>query len=166
MTGSADASEERHGASFRAVLSPHRSLPPLGFVLVMGAIAASSFIAGLWFALAGAWPVLAFFGLDVLLVYVAFRANYRSGRAMEIVEISRHRLTLTRLDPDGREHERAEFDPYWVRIGLTDLPDGRNQLSLASHGRRVLLGHFLTDEERETLATAMREAIRSVGARR
>ena len=37
--------------------------------------------------LTGAWPVMGFFGLDVLLVYVAFKLNYRSGRLYETVEL-------------------------------------------------------------------------------
>ena len=31
------------------------------------------------FLLLGAWPVFGFFGLDVLLLYLAFRANYRAA---------------------------------------------------------------------------------------
>ena len=38
-----------------------------------------SFVSGMIFVLLGAWPVFGFFGLDVLLVYLAFRANYRAG---------------------------------------------------------------------------------------
>ncbi|HKK29208.1 MAG TPA: DUF2244 domain-containing protein, partial [Alphaproteobacteria bacterium] len=49
-----------------AVLSPHRSLAPRGFLILMGAVAAVSFATGLLFASMGAWPILGFFGLDVL----------------------------------------------------------------------------------------------------
>ena len=31
----------------------------------------------------GAWPVFGFFGLDVLLIYWAFRLNFRAPRATE-----------------------------------------------------------------------------------
>ena len=43
----------------------------------MVAIGAVSFVAGVVFLLMGAWPVFGFFGLDVLLLYWAFRLNYR-----------------------------------------------------------------------------------------
>jgi uncharacterized membrane protein len=39
-------------------------------MLLLGAV---SFGVGLGFVLRGAWPVTPFFGLDVLLVYIAFR---------------------------------------------------------------------------------------------
>ena len=68
--------------AFRALLTPHRSLGPTGFLVLMAALAGISFVTGLVFYLAGAWPVMGFFGLDVALVYLAFRLNYRSGAAL------------------------------------------------------------------------------------
>ena len=38
--------------------------------------------------LAGAWPVIGFFGLDVALIYLAFKLNYRSGRLYETIELT------------------------------------------------------------------------------
>ena len=58
---------------FSATITPHRSLGRKGFIIVMCAIGGISFIAGLVFLIAGAWPVMGFFGLDVLLVYWAFQ---------------------------------------------------------------------------------------------
>ena len=72
---------------FDAVLYPHRSLSPAGFWLIMGAISLVSFTAGIAFLLKGAWPILGFFGLDVLLMYVAFKASYRSGRLHETIRM-------------------------------------------------------------------------------
>ena len=66
---------------FSAVLTPHRSLSATGFVIVMALVGGVSFAAGIAFLLMGAWPVFGFFGLDVLLIYLAFRANYRAGTA-------------------------------------------------------------------------------------
>ena len=61
--------------TFRAVLHPHRSLGPRGFLILMLAIGGISFVTGMVFLSMGAWPVFGFFGLDVLLVYVAFKLN-------------------------------------------------------------------------------------------
>ena len=49
----------------------------------MGLIGLVSFAAGAMFFVVGAWPVVGFLGLDLLLIYLAFRASYRSGRAYE-----------------------------------------------------------------------------------
>jgi uncharacterized membrane protein len=68
---------------FSAVLTPHRSLGRTGFVVLMCLIGGISFVAGLVFFIAGAWPVMGFFWLDVLLVYIAFKVSYRSAAAYE-----------------------------------------------------------------------------------
>src|SRR4029077_19840909 len=73
---------------FSAVLTPHRSLGPTGFLIFMAVLGGMSFVSGMVFLIAGAWPVFGFFGLDVLLVYWAFRANYRSARAYEVVTVT------------------------------------------------------------------------------
>ncbi len=64
---------------FHAVLRPNRSLGRTGFALVMALLAGASVLVGTMFLLMDAWPVFGFFGLDVVLVYLAFRMSYRSG---------------------------------------------------------------------------------------
>jgi len=88
---------------FGAELVPHRSLPPQGFLLLMTTIGVISFGAGIAFYLAGAWPVVGFLGLDVLLIYLAFRINYRRGDLREILELTRDDLLVRRIDHRGRE---------------------------------------------------------------
>lgn len=146
---------------FRAVLYPHRSLSPTGFLILMSAIGGVSFVTGMAFLLIGAWPVFGFFGLDVALIYAAFKLNYRSGRLYETVELTPETLVITRVHPSGRQ-ESFDFNPYWVRVQLAELPQGRNDLRLASHGREFAFGRFLTDDERRdfshTLSGALAEA--------
>ena len=109
--------------SFRAVLTPYRSLGATGFLILMSAIGLVSFVMGVAFLLLGAWPVMGFFGLDALLIYVAFRLNYRSGRVFETVELTPDLLTLTRVEPSGAR-ARFEFNPYWVRVLLSERRTG------------------------------------------
>ena len=143
---------------FRAVLSPHRSLSPAGFLLLMSGIGLVSFVMGMAFLMMGAWPVFGFFGLDVALVYAAFRLNYRSGRLHETVEIEDGTLTLTRVQPSGRR-ESFDFNPYWVRVRLSEGRFGRTDLRLASHDRELSFGSFLTDEQKREFADALRGAL-------
>lgn len=143
---------------FRAVLTPYRSLPPQGFLVLMVAVALVSFVAGLAFLLMGAWPVFGFFGLDVLLIYVAFKLNYRSGRLYETLEIDGGRMTLMRFHPAGST-ERFDFNPLWARVRLTEGLDGRTGLAIASHGRELPFAAFLTDDERRDLAGALASAL-------
>lgn len=143
---------------FRAILHPHRSLEPKGFLVLMLAIGSVSFVTGMAFLLMGAWPVMGFFGLDVLLVYIAFKLNYRAARAYELVELTPRTLTLTQVSASGKSRS-FEFNPYWVRVLFTERPDGGNHLKLTSHGRELEFGRLLNDEERADFAEALRRAL-------
>ncbi len=143
---------------FRAVLAPYRSLPPAGFLALMVMFGIVSFVSGIAFLMLGAWPVFGFFGLDLLLVYVAFRLNYRSGRLYETVEIDPAETRVTRVHPSGRE-ERHAFATAWVRINLREGAQGRTQLSLSHHRREVVFGRFLTDDERRDFTGALECAL-------
>ena len=150
---------EAQNPQFSAVLTPHRSLGPQGFVIFMAALCVVSFGTGLLFFLMGAWPVLGFFGLDVLLVYIAFKLNFRALRVYETVELGGDALIVTRVDPKGRE-QSWRFNPYWVRLRLDERVGRNSELSLASHGKRLVFANFLTDPEREDFAAALNAALR------
>lgn len=143
---------------FSVVLTPHRSLSPWGFWLVMGGVALISFAAGLVFLLIGAWPVLGFFGVDVALVYFAFRANYRSGHLYETVRLTRSELAIQRVLPSGQTRSWS-FQPYWLRVHMDEPPVPGSQLTLTSHGRSLVIGSFLSPGERVELAHALRAAL-------
>jgi uncharacterized membrane protein len=142
---------------FDAVIYPHRSLPPLGFLLLMLVLGGISFAAGITFVLAGAWPIFGYFGLDVLLVYLAFRASYRSARMHEWVRLTEDTLTVERVGLRG-ERRRWQFQPYWLRVVFEEQEE-TNRLVLTSHGRELVLGGFLAPNERKTLAMALKEAL-------
>lgn len=143
---------------FRAVLTQHRSLSPRGFVLLMVLLGGVSFVTGVAFAMIGAWPVLGFFGLDVAIVYLAFRLNYRDARAFEVVEVTTDALTLTTVDRRGRA-QAAVFNPYWARVLLREWPDGSAELRITSHGREHAFGHVLGHDERREFADVLRRAL-------
>jgi uncharacterized membrane protein len=143
---------------YRAVLTPHRSLSPRGFLILMSAVAGISFVAGFAFLLMGAWPVFGFFGLDVALIYLAFKLNYRAARLYETIELTPARFLLTRVHPSGRT-ERFDCNPYWARVRLREWPDGRTDLGLVERGRELMFGRFLNDDERRGLAGELRAAL-------
>jgi uncharacterized membrane protein len=137
------------------VLRPHRCLSPAGFWAIMGIVAAFSFIGGIVFWLAGAWPVIGFLGIDVILVYIAFKASYAGGRAYERVRLSPDALTVERVDPWGRRKDFA-LQPHWLRV---DLDADQSRLSLNSHGRSLTIAAFLPPGERAEVAAAIRAAL-------
>lgn len=143
---------------FSALLTPHRSLPPKGFMVLMAAVCIVSFGTGLMFFILGAWPVIGFMGLDVALIYIAFKLNYRAGRLYETVDLTPEALTVRRVEPSGKSQSWS-FNPYWVRLDLQVRIGRCTELSIASHGRRVVFASFLSDPEREDFAGALRAAL-------
>jgi uncharacterized membrane protein len=126
------------------------------------AVVAVSFTAGIAFWLIGAWPVVGFFGLDVLLIQQAFRLNYRAARAFEEVTVTRESLTVRKVSASGRVEEFG-FNPYWARLEIDRRPDRLiSRLRIASHGRRLDIGRFLGPNERESFSSAFSAALGKV----
>lgn len=143
---------------FDAVLRPHRSLGRRGFVLLMAAVVAVSLVAGLRFAVAGAWPVLAFFLLDAAILYGAFKLSYLSGRLFETIRLKERELVVERVHPLGRV-ETWRFNPYWVRVRLKHAGQHHCRLEIGSHGQSVAVGRFLPPGERREVAAALKHAL-------
>src|SRR3990172_12847078 len=148
----------RDPSRFNAVLTPHRSLGPKGFMVLMGAVCVVSFGTGLLFYLVGAWPVIGFMGLDVALIYVAFKLNFRALRLYETVDLTQDALTVTRVAPSGQSQSWS-FNPYWVRLSVVPRIGRSSELLLASHGQQLVFASFLTDPEREDFASALSSAL-------
>jgi len=144
---------------YSAVLTPHRSLNRVGFWILIGAYGAVSFIAGIAFLLMGAWPVFGFFGLDVLLLYWAFRLNYRHARAYEEVKVTPSALTLRQVSHRGRAREWV-LNPLWVRLDKVVHEEfGIERLSLVSRGKELAIASFLGPEEKASFAKALGRAL-------
>lgn len=144
---------------FSAVIAPHRSLSRQGFVVFMLAVAGVSFVAGLVFLSMGAWPVLGFFGLDVALVFIAFRANYRSARARETIRLTGSELVVRRVSARGAVAE-WRFNPYWVRIDIGRGHEGElERVSLFSHGRKLDIADWLSPPEKAEFLNALSGAL-------
>jgi uncharacterized membrane protein len=144
---------------WETVLRPHRSLSPKGFRLLMLMLAAVSLAAGVLFLRIGAWPVCGFFGLDVLLVYVAFRVSYRSGRMSEVLRLQGGDLTVERIGWRG-ERRYWRMQAFWLRVALIEADDGSNRLLVTTHGSSVPIGGFLSSVERRHLARELEAALR------
>lgn len=143
---------------FAATIAPHRSLPPRGLFWIMAGLSAFGFCSGIGFVLAGAWPVTGFFGLDIALLYLAFRLSYRSARQSESLRLTGKALDVERIDVRG-ERRRWRFEPAWLRVLVEEEDNGRGRVLLASHGKTVSLGAFLNADERRGLAAGLRAGL-------
>src|SRR5476649_2462449 len=153
--------EQMEPKLFSALLTPHRSLSRPGFLVLMGFLSAVSFAAGLAFWLMGAWPVFGFFGLDILLVYWAFRINFRRAKATEEISITASELRVRRVSHRGHVVEWV-LNPLWVQLDQkTHAEFGIEKLYLVSKGRRVSVANFLGPDEKASFAKALTAALQA-----
>jgi uncharacterized membrane protein len=146
---------------FSALLTPHRSLSRTGFLVLMGFLSLVSFVAGMAFLLMGAWPVVGFFGLDVLIVWWAFRVNFRRGNATEEITVTATELRVRRVSHRGHVVEWV-LNPVWVQLDRKAHAEfGIEKLYLVSRGRRVSIANFLGADEKASFANALTAALQA-----
>jgi uncharacterized membrane protein len=143
---------------FERVLLPHRSLAPRNFRLLVGLLGLVSVAAGIGFIAVGAWPVIGFFGVDVGLVYLAFRLSYRAARQSETIRLTDEAFTVERVSVRG-ERRNWRFQPFWIRVVLEEEGNTSNRLLVASHGRSLAIGEFLAPATRREVAGSLRAAL-------
>ena len=155
----ADNAAELEPTIFSVVITPHRSLGGLGFLILMTVFGGVSFIAGIAFLLMGAWPVFGFFGLDVLLLYWAFKLNYRHAAAYEEVTMTPAALTVRKVSHRGVAREWV-LNPLWVRLEKVVHEEfGIERLFLVSRGRELAIANFLGPNEKASFAKALGAAL-------
>jgi len=148
-----------HTPNYRETLKlwPYRSLSQQGFLIVMGALGGLAFCVGLGFFLLGAWPVIGFLGLEILVVWAAFKLNYRSARHRQTLTATADDFTIETVTPDG-DHHAVKMPTAWLRVErVRQEPDetpipARQRLFVSSHGKRTEIGGFLHPAETEPLA--------------
>lgn len=124
------------------------------FWLISLVIAAIS----LGFALVGAWPVLVFSGLELVLLCAAFRyAGLHAGDFERVAVVGDKVLVEAR---DGGCEAHYEFNRCWAQVVVRwDAPGRACRLALRSHGREVEFGRHLTEEGRLAVARELRRRI-------
>ncbi|MET3355997.1 UNVERIFIED_ORG: putative membrane protein [Xanthobacter viscosus] len=144
---------------YAVTLAPHRSLTPRGFRMVMMGVGGVSLVTGLGFLAMGAWPIFGFFGLDVLLIYIAFRASFRSARAREHILVTPSVIEVRREPARGRR-TITRLNPFWTRLTREDDEDhGTLDVALVSGPRTVPVGRFLGPDQKAELATDLSHAL-------
>jgi uncharacterized membrane protein len=144
---------------FSAIITPNRSLSATGFLVVMLCFGGLSLVSAMMWLRAGAWPVFGFQGLEVLLVYWAFRANFRAARAYEEVTVTASELTVRKVSHRGELREWT-LNPVWARLDrIVHAEFGIERLFLVSHGRRLSIAGFLGPEEKASFARALSIAL-------
>lgn len=150
---------ENDAPLFEDTLRPHRSLGPVGFRTLMIVVGCASAALSVPFYLLGAWPVVGFFGLDVLAIYLAFRLNFHAARACEHFRLTYFELTFARISAAGQRRE-WRLTPSWVRLERVDDEDyGPQRLTLHSRGRSWRIASGVGPERKAQFAGEFTRAL-------
>ena len=144
---------------FATRLRPHRSLTRRNVRLLIAIFAGANLFTSVPFIVSGAWPVAGFMGLDVAILYMAFRANFRAARAYEDICLTPIELHLAKMSARGRLAE-WRFHPSWVRLTRDEHEEyGTQRVALVSRGVSVEVAGFLGPGAKADLATTLSAAL-------
>ena len=138
---------------------PYRSLSKRSFRNLMLIVCFIFFSIGVFFWSLGAWPVFGFLGLDVILLYLAFKINYKSGEIFENLKLFNSNLLVTRSFPSGKSQSWS-LEPYWTRVEISKNFPNDQKLVLKSKDKVVLLGSFLNLNDKKKLMKKINEALK------
>lgn len=141
-----------------ATLTPNRSLNPRTVNLVIAGVFCVSLLASAYFLQLGAFPVVGFFGLDALGLWFAFRWNMKRQSQRTNIKIDNENIYLQHFDGYGNE-KRAQMPTAFTRVELAQQSAYDSQLSL-SYGQRVLIiGQFLTRDEKAEFTDVLKASL-------
>ena len=139
----------------RIVLTPNCSLTPGTALIFFGSLFCVSLIFALMFVLNGLWPILPFWGLEMVVLGIALHLSLKRRHHRQELLITESEIRIITLSAAGQQ--KQEFARHWAKVRLcrprTNLYPSR--LLIESHGRAFEVGDFLTEEERRSLATRL-----------
>ena len=144
---------------YKITLYPYRSLNKTGFFIFMFSLGIISFAAGIVFTYMGAWPVFGFFGLDVLLVYIFFKLNFRSGKKKEVIILTKNQLII-KFYYEKKILKIHYLDANWLKINLIKLRNQMTKLQISSKKSTVIIGSFLRYEEKIGVINSLNTALK------
>ncbi len=148
----------------RLVIWPYRSLSPKGFKIIMLIIGGMMLSMGLVFFLIGAWPVIGFMGLELLVLYAAFKLNYKAARRQEKLLADKQTFRIERTSPDG-DINIDELPSPWLKARLDPSQDPaesdrrQQKIIVSTHGKSAEIGAFLHPAEKKALLPEINKMI-------
>lgn len=147
---------EGEGAMQRWVLKPNRSLDLRQAKRFFGLMVCTAVLVAGYSWLQGNVFAPAFAALELSVLATVFWIVWRRAERAEVISINAERVSVSRVP---ELIEALSEPPQWVRLEAQD-----GQLYLACRGRRVGVGRFLGEAEREQLANDLEHGLRSARA--
>lgn len=143
---------------FKITVKPNNSFSVKSTIRLVVGLATISMLVGVGFALAGAWLVLPFAGLEIIAIAYAFYYMYLHSNDFESITIQDDSVIVEKHG--HKASSKDEFHRYWARVVLRKHAKDGSGLFIGSHGKEVEFGrHFINDEQRVMLARHIKQRL-------
>lgn len=145
----------------QVLVRPNNSLSPQGAIRLVLGLSVVSMSVGAGFALAGAWMVLPFAGLEIVAIGYAFYYVLQHSSDYESIVINDEQVIVEKFE--HKKIVKTVFQRYWAKVILREQQQGRQGLFIGSHGKELEFGKYLLDDEqRVILARELKEKIKYI----
>jgi uncharacterized membrane protein len=144
----------------KIIAQQNNSLSTAATVKLVIALAAVSMSVGVGFALAGAWMVMPFAGLEILAIAYSFYYIQKHSVDYESITVTDDSVVIERFELNNDVAETV-FQRYWAKVILREGENGRLGLFIGSHGKELEFGKkYLNNEQRAFLVRELRQKIK------
>lgn len=141
----------------------NRSLSREGMIIFFGAIFMISVLLAVRFFILGAWIVLPFTLLEMLILGISWYLYERSSRCWQRIVVNPEEVQVSNLQGANTLQDWM-FNAYWVSVVFK--PDPRkwypSKLFIQSNAEKVRIGKCLTEDDRKVLAEDLKNSLAMV----
>ncbi len=141
------------------ILIPNRSLTRIMFFTILGILLFISISMGIFFYSIGAWPVIGFFGLDIIIFLIVFFWHNQSLKICEKIILNNKEMIIKKTKPFRKDLIVKFSPPNWINVTLKKSIYNKTRLVIHSHGSAIFVGDFLTKTEKKNLAQSLNNEI-------
>ena len=154
--------KELEATKFEILLKPNSSLTGAARVFFLGSIFFICSVIGIGFFLAGGTMILPFAGLEIILVYLAFRLSFNWSNQRQIIILSKEHVEV-RVDGLKEFFTWKEFRSF-ATFNITKKNSEDHDLSFRSKGKEIVIGSFLNGEDKLFLREEISRIIQRLNA--
>lgn len=149
------------GFGARIVVRPNRSMSWHTLQRVYAAVVGASLMIAIGLSLMGAWLVLPFAGLELMVLGACFYRCAQRCAEREVISIDEGTVAVER--GRYRPAERYELPRHWASVGVEQgVARGYPcRVLISAHGRALEVGSRLAESERRVLAQRIRNCLRT-----
>tara|TARA_B100000212_G_C27228234_1_gene470394 strand:+ start:19 stop:507 length:489 start_codon:yes stop_codon:yes gene_type:complete len=154
--------KELEATKFEILLKPNSSLTGATRVLFLGSIFFICTVIGIGFFLAGGIMILPFAGLEIVLVYLAFKVSFNWSNQKQVIILSKEHVEV-RVDGLKEFFTWKEFRSF-ATFNISKDQSMEDKISFRSKGKEIYVGNFLNKEDKEKLKEEVSLIIQKLNA--